>query len=149
MIKALLLDFNGVIINDEPIQMRAYQQVLADAGVELTENEYYSSLGMDDLAFVRAAYERKGKSLDDATAVELINIKTAKWIATVEKEVPLFEGITNFIEKMSHDFTLGLVSMARRSEICHVLERADLGRHLSAIVSAEDVSKCKPDPECF
>src|SRR5438046_386085 len=42
MIKALLLDFNGVVINDEPIQMRAYQQVLAKEGIGLTEDDYYS-----------------------------------------------------------------------------------------------------------
>ena len=29
MIKAILMDFNGVIINDEPIQMQVYRDLLA------------------------------------------------------------------------------------------------------------------------
>ncbi len=37
MIKAILMDFNGVIINDEPIQMRAYQEVLKADGIDLSE----------------------------------------------------------------------------------------------------------------
>ena len=32
MIKAILMDFNGVIINDEPLQMKAYQEILKDEG---------------------------------------------------------------------------------------------------------------------
>ena len=39
MIKALLLDFNGVIIDDEPIQMEAYKDVLKDEGIDLTEEK--------------------------------------------------------------------------------------------------------------
>ena len=37
MIKAILFDFNGVIINDEPVHMRAYQEVLKADGIDLTE----------------------------------------------------------------------------------------------------------------
>ena len=45
MIKAILMDFNGVIINDEPVQMRAYQEVLKEEGIDLTEADYFASLG--------------------------------------------------------------------------------------------------------
>ena len=34
MIKAILMDFNGVVIDDEPIQMKAYQEILAEHGTE-------------------------------------------------------------------------------------------------------------------
>ena len=40
MIKALLMDFNGVIIDDEPIQMRAYQELLAAENIAMTDEEY-------------------------------------------------------------------------------------------------------------
>ncbi|HQX57047.1 MAG TPA: hypothetical protein PLP07_14055, partial [Pyrinomonadaceae bacterium] len=66
MIKAILLDFNGVVINDEPVQMRAYTEVLKADGIELTEDDYFSSLGMDDRTFVVAAFERAGKKVDEA-----------------------------------------------------------------------------------
>ena len=48
MIKAIFFDFNGVIIDDEGLQMQAYQDILREQGIELTENDYYSALGMDD-----------------------------------------------------------------------------------------------------
>ncbi len=54
MIQAIFFDFNGVIIDDEPLQMAAYKEVLHEQGIELTESDYYSALGMDDKTFVRA-----------------------------------------------------------------------------------------------
>ena len=50
---------------------------------------------------------------------------------------------------MERDFTLGIVSMARREEIEYVLEKANLADCFSIIVSAEDVTACKPDPQCY
>jgi len=149
MIKAILLDFNGVIINDEPVQMRAYQDVLKDEGIDLSEADYYASLGMDDRTFVAAAFERVGKRADDTTIDRVTAAKTAKWREAVADNVPLFDGIDNFIEKISSEFTLGIVSMAGRSEIELVLDKSGLRKHFAVIVSAEDVTNCKPDPECF
>lgn len=149
MIKAILLDFNGVIIDDEPIQMRAYQEILRTEGIELTDEEYYSSLGMDDTTFVTAAYKRAGKTPDANKILELTQAKTGKWHDIVSGEVPLFDGAENFIRKMANDFTLGIVSMAKREEIAFVLKETGLAECFSIIVSADDVSACKPDPECY
>ncbi len=149
MIKALLMDFNGVIIDDEGVQMRAYQEVLKDLGIDLTEADYYGSLGMDDRTFIKAAFERAGKKADEATVDSIRDAKSAKWKESVSAELPMFDGLPGFIEKMSHDFAIGIVSMATRSEIDLVLERSGLGGFISTIVSAEDVALCKPDPECY
>jgi beta-phosphoglucomutase-like phosphatase (HAD superfamily) len=149
MIKAILMDFNGVVIDDEPIQMKAYQEVLAQHGVALTEEDYYASLGMDDRTFVQAAFKRAQKNADDQLVREITRAKTRRWSEMVELDMPIFHNMPNFIEKMSHDFALGLVSMANRDEIDHILERADLREFFDVIVSAEDVNACKPDPECY
>ncbi|KXK04769.1 MAG: HAD family hydrolase [Acidobacteria bacterium OLB17] len=149
MIKAILMDFNGVIIDDEAIQMRSYQAVLKERGVELTEEEYYDSLGMDDRTFVRAAFDRVAKAVSDEECDEIIAAKTSAWRREVDGKLPLFEGIEDFIEKMSRAFTLGIVSMANPSEIEYVLERAGLKHFFSTIVTSADVTKCKPDPEGY
>jgi beta-phosphoglucomutase len=149
MIRALLMDWNGVVIDDEPVQMRAYMDVLKEHGVELTEEGYYASLGMDDRTFVRAAFERVGKPSPNGDVQSIVDAKFEKWQQAVSAELPLFEGIETFIEKMADDFALGIVSMASRREIDFVLDAAGLREHFSAIVSAEDVTVCKPDPECY
>ena len=149
MIKGILLDFNGVIIDDEPIQMQAYKEILKGEGIDLTDEDYYSSLGMDDKTFVEAAYKRAGKAPETNKVLEITQAKTEKWREIIADDLPLFDGVENFLRKMSNEFALGIVSMAGRFEIELVLEKAGLTDCISTIVSANDVSICKPDPECY
>ena len=149
MIKAILMDFNGVIINDEPVQLKAYQEILKGEDIDLTEEQYYASMGMDDRTFIKSAYTRAEKDLTENRLAAIREAKTAKWREIVEQEIPLFEDVENFIRKMEKDFALGIVSMARREEIEFVLEATNLRGCFSIIVSAEDISNHKPNPECY
>ncbi len=149
MIKAILLDFNGVIIDDEQIQLDVIRDLLKADGVEITDEQYFASLGMDDRRFVEAAYERAGKTPETNKVLEITQQKTQKWREIVAGELPLFHGVEDFIRKMSREFALGLVSMAKREEVDFVLEKTGLRDCFSVIVTAEDVSNCKPDPECY
>ena len=149
MIKAILMDFNGIIINDEPLQMQAYKEILQGEDINLTEEEYYSSLGMDDKTFVEAVYKRAGKEILPEKGIEITNAKTAKWREMIDAELPLFGDVENFVRKMEKDFAVGIVSMARREEIEYILEKIGLRDCFSIIVSSEDVSNCKPNPECY
>lgn len=149
MIKAILMDFNGVIIDDEPLQMKAYQEILKGEGIDLTEEDYLSCLGMDDSTFVEAIYKRAKKSPKANKVLEITLAKTNRWRELIADELPLFDGVVDFIKKMEKDFALGVVSMAKREEIEFVLEKAGLRESFAVIISAEDVENCKPDPECF
>src|SRR5829696_2354039 len=149
MIQAVFFDFNGVIIDDEPLQMKAYQDVLGREGLTLTEADYYGSLGMDDVTFLRSAYGRAEKELDDGQLGRLLEAKMAAHRKLLEGELPLFPGVVTFVKALSRQYSLGLVSMARRAEIDHVLERAALASYFDVIVSAEDARACKPDPSCY
>jgi beta-phosphoglucomutase len=149
MIQAIFFDFNGVIIDDEPVQLKVYQEALAAEGVALTEDDYYNSLGMDDQTFVRAAFERAGLALTGETLSALIERKTELHRQMIEDELPLFPGVVTFVKALSRHYSLGLVSMARRVEIDHVLKRARLDQVFAVTISAEDVHVCKPDPDCY
>jgi beta-phosphoglucomutase len=148
MIKAIFFDFNGVIIDDERLQMTAYQQVLQGLGIELTEAQYFGSLGMDDRTFVRTALERVGK-LSVETADAVLKGKSELHRKMIEEELPLFPGVVTFIKSCARHFSLGLVSMADKREISYVFARARLGTLFSIVVSADDVRVCKPDPACY
>jgi len=147
--RAILMDFNGVVIDDEPLQMRAYAELLKDEGIELTEEGYYSCGGMDDATFVREQYKRANKDITDAKVTELIQMKTAKWRELVTDEVPLFEGVENFIKKSKQRYAMALVSMANRAEITHILDATGLKNYFDVVISAENVAQCKPNPECY
>ncbi len=149
MIKAIFFDFNGVIIDDEPLQMAAYQQVLRDHGIDLTDSDYYSALGMDDKNFVRAAFARYEKLLTDEVLRIVLERKVVHHRQLIESELPLFPGVITFLKATSRHYSLGLVSMATRAEIEYTLNRARLRSLFSVIVSAENVNVCKPAPDCY
>lgn len=149
MIKAILMDFNGVIIDDEPIQHAAYREILKDDGVEISDEDYYSRLGMDDKTFVASILEAAGKPADMDRVLELTAAKTARWREIVSDTMPLFEEVENFVRKMSVELSLGIVSMAKREEIDFVLETVGIADCFSIVISADDVTSCKPDPECY
>src|ERR1043165_2197641 len=93
MIQAVFFDFNGVIIDDEPLHLRAFGEALREEGIEQTEAEYFDSLGMDDATFVRAAFERAGRELSDEVLRRVIEREAASHRAALEKDLPLFPGV--------------------------------------------------------
>ncbi len=149
MIAAIFFDFNGVIIDDEPLQLAAAREALQAEGVTLTEQDYHDSLGMDDVTFFRFACQCSGRDLADATLATVLARFTQLHHESVKDELPLFPGVVTFVKAAARHFQLGLVSMARRDYIAHVLARAQLTDLFSVIISAEDVTACKPDPACY
>ena len=146
MIQAVFFDFNGVVVDDEPLQMKAYQEVRGREGLNVTEAEYYGSMGMHDVAFLRAAYARAERELDDDTLRRVVEAKTEAHRKLLGEEPPLFPGVVTFIKAISRKSPVGLVSMARRTEIDYVLGRATLASYFSVIVSAVDSAAHKPHP---
>ena len=149
MIQAIFLDFNGVIIDDERIHLKAYREVLLSEDVALTDQDYFASLGMDDAAFVRAAYARAGRSLTDETMHALIKQEYELHREFITNDLPVDPGVVTFIKAASRHYQLGIVSMAIRSEIDYVLELAGLNGLFSVFVSAEPGLRHKPAPDCY
>ena len=148
MIRAIFFDFNGVIIDDETIQMKAYQEVLSGHEIALTEELYFGALGMDDRTFVRSMFTHAKKPLTDGLLEEVMDAKTSLHQQMIE-DLPLFPGVLKFLKAASREFQLGLVSMANLIEVSYVFQRANLTPLFSVIVTAEDASVCKPAPDCY
>ncbi len=149
MIQAIFFDFNGVIIDDERLQMAAYQEVLREHSIDLTESNYFAALGMDDKTFVRTAFARANKTLTDEVLGSVLAGKGERHRALIEDELPLFPGVVTFLRAASRSYQLGLVSMASPNEIDYVIGRAKLQSLFAVVVSAEDVTVCKPAPDCY
>ena len=97
MIKAILFDFNGVIIDDETIQMKAYQEILRGHQIEVTEEWYFDSLGMDDKTFIKSMFSRANKPLSEPLLAQVLDTKTDLHRQMIEDELPLFPGVLTFL----------------------------------------------------
>ena len=144
---ALLFDFNGVIVDDEEQHRMALEEVLAEEGIPLTREQYYSDyLGYDDRMSLVAAFQHAGRPLPAARVGRLVAEKSRRYERLLEGSLTLVPGASEFVTRAADRFRLGVVSGALRREIDLVLDRTGLRGHFDVIVSAEDVARCKPDP---
>lgn len=143
----LLLDFNGVVVDDEPLHFVSFREVLAEEGIALDEDAYYAGyLGLDDRASVREAFRRVGRPLEPRTAERLVERKAARYAALAEHDLPIVQGVEPFVRRAAERCRVAIASGAPRREIATGLERAGLTAAVEVIVSAEDVGVTKPDP---
>jgi beta-phosphoglucomutase len=151
MSRAILFDFNGVIVNDEPQHCDALMQTLDEYGIELDRETYYRDyLGFDDRECFRFTFERYGRPADETALADAIERKAAHYERAIRRSMHLVPGATDFVNAAARDgMTLAIVSGALRREIELVLQEAGLRKHFRHITAAEDVSACKPNPQGY
>lgn len=148
--KAILFDFNGLIIDDEPIHCELFQKVLLEEDIVVTDADYWEKyMGFDDKGLIEAVYKRDGKKLTPKVMKGLIQKKNDLYFPTLKSRLRFFEGANDFIQMVADRFPLAIVSGALRSEIDFVLEEGFLTPYFPLIVAADDTKRGKPDPEGF
>ena len=150
MTEAVLFDFNGVLVDDEPQHCEALQRVLADERITLTREQYYADyLGLDDRGGFVQAFRHAQRTLTTELLRHLVTKKSQLYLELVSKSLRMVRGAPEFVREAGGRFRLGVVSGALRSEIDHVLRRAELADHFETIIAADDVTRCKPDPASY
>jgi len=151
MTSALLFDFNGVIVDDEPQHCESLIATLAEYGFPLDRETYYREyLGFDDRECFRFTFARQGRPLDESTLHKAIERKNLHYDRAIRASLKLVPGVQEFVAAAAgRGQALGIVSGALRREIELVLDLAGLRQHFVHIVAAEDVSACKPDPQGY
>ncbi len=151
MTRAILFDFNGVIIDDEPQHCQALTETLGEYGITLDRERYYREyLGFDDRECFRFTFERHGRATDAATLADAIERKARHYGSAIRHSMTLVPGAVDFVRASAADgLFLAVVSGALRREIELVLEVARLREHFRVVIAAEDVSASKPDPQGY
>lgn len=153
MLKVILFDFNGVIINDEPIHLKLIEEILLGENLRPSVAEFQQvCLGRSDRACLREILSRRGRVVSDEYLDKLIESKTQGYRQRLEKleVLPIYPEIKGFLPKLQEKgFKIGLVTGALRSEVNLVLEQAGITNYFSVIVAADDVKASKPQPDGY
>jgi beta-phosphoglucomutase len=152
-LKAVLLDFNGVVINDEPLHRQIILDLVLEENIRPDPDKYNCDcMGRSDSACIRALLNRHGRVVTDALLAKLLEKKAAKYeqLLSQVEHLPLYPGLADLIYQIRvANLALAIVSGARRREIEWVLSQAGFGEYVSVIVSSDDlpigVSKPAPD----
>jgi HAD superfamily hydrolase (TIGR01509 family) len=153
MLKAVLFDFNGVIINDEPIHQELINEILIGENLLPLGSEFAElCLGRSDRVCLRNVLTRRGRQVTEEYLTKLINKKASLYRERLEKleKLPIYEEIYSFLERVkARDLQIGLVTGAIRSEVESILQQAALGDYFSVIVTGDEISTSKPQPDGY
>jgi beta-phosphoglucomutase len=153
VLKAVLFDFNGVIINDESIHGELIDELLLNDNLRPLGKDFWKvSIGRSDRSCIPELWQLRGRSLDDNTIDKLIAKKSIAYLQRLEQldPLPIYPAVTEFIETLhTSGYKLAVVTGAMRSEVELILGKSGIDRYFETIVAANDIINSKPDPEGY
>jgi beta-phosphoglucomutase len=148
-LRAAVFDFDGVLVDSEPLHFRSLRDALRPEGVEITEEDYRERLlAYDDREAIRIALEHHGESADPARR-QRIEARKVDNFARLIPEVPVFDGARDLVRALEAQMPLAIASGARHDEVDAILRGVGLRDAFLAIVGAEDAERTKPDPSPY
>ena len=152
-LKAVLFDFNGVIVNDELLHEQLIEQVLLEENLLLKPGEYHEfCLGKSDRACLKDILIQRGRCVNEGYIEQLIKSKTLAYQKQLEniEELPIYSDTVDFIAQVSRaELKMAVVTGAIRTEVELVLNKANLANYFQVIVGGDNVKESKPKPDAY
>jgi HAD superfamily hydrolase (TIGR01509 family) len=146
MLAGIIFDFDGVIVDSHPVHIQAWKAFFASMG---------KAVGDEELAFVMEGAKRDEilrRFLGGLTPeqIELYGAEKERLYQTRASELKLIGGITEFLEQLdAAGMPMAVATSGSRNRVERTLKTFGLLKRFHAIVTAEDVTRGKPDPALF
>src|SRR5688500_11030672 len=110
--RAVLFDFDGVIVNSEPLHFFALRDVLKSEHIELTEDEYYRDLiGFDDRGALRHVFQKRNLPLEPKTLLSLMAHKSRVMMDFIRRrQFQALPGVEEFVRTLWRRCPLAICS---------------------------------------
>ena len=150
MIKAVIFDFDGVIVDSEPLHLRAFQRTVETLGLGLSTTDYYLRyLACDDKSFFRMFLEDNGQQWTEGEIARLVKEKGICFEEMLGEDIRIFPGVLEFLEVIRGKFHVAIGSGALTEEINLILRRKGLSEFFGFVIGADDTENPKPSPEVY
>jgi beta-phosphoglucomutase len=148
-LRAVIFDFDGVLVNSEPLHFQALRDALLPEEIVIDEEIYAREyLAQDDRGAIRLALAKSGRPCDPKRMGEIQDRKS-RCFETLMPRVAFFPGARELVRALQRDVPLAIASGALSSEIDALLQAGGLRDAFSAIVGADQVRQGKPHPEPY
>jgi beta-phosphoglucomutase len=145
--RAMVFDWDGVLVDSGANYYRAYEMVLREAGIRTHLREIYLREGEPTGQLLATIFKQHGHEVDGATIDEMVDRRRRYDFALGEKK--FFDGIWDLVHRLRRaDLRIGMVTGSSRRSVERVLT-ADLAALFDVIITADDVVRPKPDAEPF
>ncbi len=148
MIKTVIFDMDGVIIDSEPVHQELEWEMYRELDLKITEDEHRNYVGTSAIDMWTMIREKHplSKTPDEL----LVYGREQYWKALEKGRVPLVDGCLPLLELLSQsEFIIQVASSATRPTVDKVLAHFGIGSYFSHRIGGNEVTRSKPDPEIF
>ncbi len=148
MLNAVIFDFDGIIVDSEPMHYRAFCKILEPLGMGFSWDDYCSIyIGYDDRDAFREAFKAQGEKICHQDLKQMIAEKAEVFQQLIANgELNPLPGAIELIESIPARLPVALCSGALRQDIDPIIGNLGIADAFNVIVTAEDTKKSKPDP---
>ena len=149
-IQAVLFDFDGVLVDSEPLHYRCWMDVIKPYGAHMPWPEYTRRItGKTDLLAAEILLTEAGKSPTPESMQQAWDTKRADFETHFCEELTILAELRSWIMQHSRNLKVGVVSSSMTSEVEPLLIRSEVREHLHVLVCGDHVKRHKPDPEPY
>lgn len=148
MIKAVIFDMDGLMINSERVTFEGYVKVMAEKGYTITEEFYKKLLGKT----LKTAYELFFQEYGNEFPMDEVLEQVHKYVADVFENdgVPLKKGLLELLQYLkSNNYLTIVATSSTRVRVDHILELANITQYFNDSICGDEVTHGKPNPEVF
>lgn len=146
-IKAVLFDMDGLLVDTETLGIRVAVAVCRDLDIDLNLEEQRSFIGVTDKKFYQDLFNKRNVNHNVLT---ILGRHFEIYEELLKTDLTSFEGANTLPKNLkAKGYRLGLVSGSTTNQIGTILDSLQIREAFDVIVSCDDITKSKPDPEGY
>lgn len=148
MLKAVIFDMDGVLVNTEPIHYKVVREILNENNHDITYKEYEKYIGMTN----EYTWELIRSEYNISTSVdELIDTMMVLKDVIIKRDgYELIDGVVDLLEDLkNNNIKIGLASSSPICDILDVVQSTGIDKYFDKLVTGESVERSKPFPDIF
>jgi HAD superfamily hydrolase (TIGR01509 family) len=145
-IEAVIFDLDGVIIDSEPLQKKAFDLTLEPFNIKISDCEFSKLIGIrtyENFVYLSSKYKLP------FTPLKLTKIKNRNYLNILIKEAKPREGVVELINYLYKKYKLAIASGSIRKDVMTTLKVLGLKKYFKVILTGDDIIESKPSPEIF
>lgn len=147
MISSILFDLDGLLIDSERLYRKVTYEMAEGFGKVMTEEIRAQQIGRSPLEANRIFREALG--ILSHTAEELMHIRNRRMLEEFERDLVILPGAREIVHALEGRYRLAISTGSPRMLLEAALEKMELGHCFEVIVTSDEITRGKPDPEIY